>query len=473
MPRRAKAYLVSEEIQLSKEQLLTAIEASYDGIYITDGDAKTIMINKSYESISGLKRKKLMHRNMRDLVEDGVISQSGTVMALEMEKTITIEQIFQTGKQAVITSTPIFNQEGQPVMVFTNVRDVTELRTLEKQLESTTELNRLYTNELERLREQVGASKNFIAVDPVTQDTLQIAQRIAALDIPVLLTGERGVGKWDLANYIVSKSKRKKEPFVVINCSKPTELVEVDMFGPRSREEDGILQRRGGLLEQADGGTVFFEAVDELAPELQQRLTDMLRTQQNTWGKRKGGYAGSDLRIIASTSKDLKRLTTENKFREELYYQLNVLSIRVPPLRERRDDILPIVDELIGQLNKRYHMRKQFSAAALDVLYSHDWPGNLQELRSAIEHAMIICPNDTIEPEDLPIAVTKTATPERTRFEGKVDLQQKLNELEYSYIRAAYQKMGTVRAAAQALGMSAATFARRKKQLETLPLSQD
>lgn len=473
MPKRAKAYLVTEEIALSKEQLLTAIEASYDGIYITDGNAETILINKSYESISGLKRETLMHRNMRDLVAQGVVSQSGTLMALELEKPITMEQIFQTGKQAIITSTPIFNQNGEAVMVFTNVRDVTELRTLEQQLKSTTEQNRLYTNELENLREQIGKSKDFIAVDPATQDMLQIARRVAGLDIAVLITGERGVGKRDLARYIVNKSKRKKECFVMINCSKPTELVEQDMFGVQTRDENGVLQRSGSLLEQANGGTVFLDAVDELSLELQQRLSDFLRVQQDAWNKTRKSHHPLDLRIIASTTKDLRRLTSENLFREELYYQLNVLSIQVPPLRERREDIIPMVDELTGMLNKRYHLKKQFSPAALGVLHDYDWRGNLQELRNAVEHAIIICPNETIEPEDLPVTLSGGATTTRTRFDGAVDLQLKLDELEYSYLCAAYQKMGTVRAAAQALGMSTATYARRRKDLQEKFASQN
>jgi len=168
MAKRVPAQLVGTgggagSPDFSQKTLETVFEASYDGIYITDGDAVTIMINKSYESITGLKREDMLGKRMHDLVKDQIISQSGTLAALEKREPVTLEQVFKTGKHAIITSTPIFDEDGRVVLVVTNVRDITELNSLQKELEESWACNLQYYSELEILRRKVGRAPKLVA----------------------------------------------------------------------------------------------------------------------------------------------------------------------------------------------------------------------------------------------------------------------------------------------------------------------
>ncbi|MCI8649765.1 MAG: sigma 54-interacting transcriptional regulator [Anaerotruncus sp.] len=472
MAKRETAYLFysgrrSKLPAFSQEFLETVFESSYDGIYITDGNALTIMVNRSYESISGLRRADMLGQNMHDLVKKRVISQSGTLAALEKREPVTLEQVFKTGKHAIITSTPIFNESNQIVMVVTNVRDVTELYSLQEELEKSKERNLQYHSELENLRRQVGGSAKVIAQDPAMQEVLRVANKVAGLDAPILLEGETGSGKRDLARYIVTKSRRKKEKFIEVNCScYSAEMLERELFGCAP----GKLSAEGtpGLLELADGGTVFLDEVSELPLEVQSRLIQLMQTHLM---ERIGAMSPIrvDVRILASTSRDLKELVQARLFREDLYYRLNVLPIQMLPLRQRREDILPLVDEMCGTLNKKYHQKKRFTHAALLALKSYSWPGNLRELRNVVERAMILCNDDVIDLGDLPIQEgVQLSEQEVEEFAGPLDLRRLVAEMELRYIHSAYQKYGNVRDAARSLGLDPSTYVRKRSKLEQL-----
>lgn len=452
------------ELALSTEFLEMVFESSFDGIYITDGQANTIMVNKSYETISGLRRQDVMGKNMYDLVKRQMISQSGTLAALERREPITLEQIFRTGKHAIITSTPIFDRDKQPMMVVTNVRDVTELYTLKEQLARSDERNRLYLSELENLRRQVADGKGLVAQDPAMREVVRVADKVAGLDATVLLVGEGGAGKRQLAQHMVSKSRRKKERFVEVNCSAfAPGTLEIELFGSAAKgDEEGSR----GLLELTNGGTALLSEIDELPPEVQTRLVRFMQTRQL---ERVGSMEPiqADVRILATTSRELKELVDRRLFREDLYYSLNVFPIRVLPLRERKEDILPLVQEMCGQLNKKYRQKKRFTREALMALCSYDWPGNLRELRNVVERAMILCGDESIELQHLPIySAMGEGRREPVFFSGPVDLRKKVEELEGAYLRKAYQKYGNVRDAAKSLGMDPSTFVRKRKKLE-------
>ncbi len=449
----------------SKKTLETVFEASYDGIYITDGDAVTIMINKSYESITGLKREDMLGKRMHDLVKAQTISQSGTLAALEKREPVTLEQVFKTGKHAIITSTPIFDEGGRVAMVVTNVRDITELNYLQKELEESWACNLQYYSELEILRRKVGRAPRLVAQDPAMQAVLRVADKAAELDIPILLEGETGTGKQDFARYIASKSRRKKEKFIEVNCSAYSEEeLEFELFGsaPSPQAKSGTM----GLLELASGGTILLQEVGELPAKLQMRLVRLLRSGLVT-RVGDGKPCPVDIRIIASTTQDLKRLVEGKKFREELYYGLNVLPIQMLPLRQRKEDIIPLVEEMCIELNKKHRQKKRFSHMALLTLKSYAWPGNLRELRNVVESAMILCGGDIIEPRDLPICTEGTLRGrEAEELSGPVDLRRIVEDLELKYIRSAYRLHGNVRDAAKSLGMDPSTFVRKRKKLE-------
>ena len=293
-------------------------ESSYDGFYITDGNAITLTLNKSYETISGLRKEEMVGRSMAELVASRVISASGTLLALERRESVTMEQQFKTGKRAIITSTPVFDSESNIVMVVTNVRDVTELYSLKEQLEQSEERNRLYSAELEAAcNRQDRNPSSLIFHDKSMQNVISLLNRAAQMEVPVLLQGEVGVGKGALSEYIYSKSKRRKEHFITIPCaSLPDDTMVAELFGLGQGVSPEYPQGKTGLLEQANRGVVFLDEVEQLNHESQTRLLSAIKRRQ----VKPLGYGTDkpcDLRIIASTSADLLALVREKKFREE------------------------------------------------------------------------------------------------------------------------------------------------------------
>lgn len=206
------------------------LNSSYDGIYITDGEANTIMVNKAYERIAGIKIDELIGRNMNDLVNEGYISQSATLLVLEDGKTNTIEQNFKTGKKALVTATPMFNN-SEITMVVTNVRDITELYELKEKLNEKENLTMKYSIELEAMKIELLKNNDLIAIDKKMLDIIQMAIRVSPIDTTVLITGETGVGKEEIAKLIYKNSNRSSKQFIKINCgSIPKTLIEAELF---------------------------------------------------------------------------------------------------------------------------------------------------------------------------------------------------------------------------------------------------
>ena len=207
-------------------------ECSYDGIYITDGKGNTLRINKSYERITGLKRENLIGKNMKTLVNEGYISESGSLSSLLSGKTVTLSQTFKSGRKGLITSTPVKNDQGHITMVVTNVRDITELSDLKNKLEENKTLTEKYHSEIEVLKAQFLQTPGLKAEDPKMLKILNLAMKVAKLDSTVLLLGESGVGKEEIAKFIHKNSPRSSHSFIKINCGAiPPNLIESELFG--------------------------------------------------------------------------------------------------------------------------------------------------------------------------------------------------------------------------------------------------
>ena len=222
-----------------------------------------------------------------------------------------------------------------------------------------------------------------------------------------------------------------------------------------------------GVFESADKGTVFLDEVGDLPLEMQVHL---LRVLQEMQGRRVGGVRSIsvDVRIIAATNRNLLDMVHEKTFREDLYYRLNVVPIEIPPLRERKRDIRPLVESFLKDMNKKYRYQKRFADAAMEILYSYVWPGNVRELKNVVEQAVILSAGDEIQPSELPIACRFEGESHGGDETGRVNLKLEVARFEYEYICRAYEKYGTVRAAAASLGMDSATFVRKRRKFEEL-----
>ena len=260
--------------------------------------------------------------------------------------------------------------------------------------------------ELHNLKENVKKEYSFdniVSADGKMQDVFKLVTKVLDNDITVLIHGESGTGKELIARAIHYNGKRKDKPFVVVNCASiPRELLESELFGHEKGSFTGAHQRKLGKFELAKDGTIFLDEVGELEMLLQAKL---LRVIQQKEFERVGGteLIKTNVRIISATNRDLKQAVESKEFREDLYYRLNSFPISIPPLRQRKGDILVLAEHFISELNKKLGKSiRGFTKRALKLIYEYDWPGNVREMENTIERCLIICENEMIDVEELP-----------------------------------------------------------------------
>ena len=465
----AKEYKNLKNVKLSLTELESIIECSYDGIYITDGDANTIKVNNAYERITGIKKVDVLGKNMRDLEKSGVISQSASLLVMTSRKITTIQQEFSTGVKVLVSSTPIFDENKKISMVVTNVRDVTQLHDLKELIEKNKEITRKYVSEIEEMRTQLLTTSEIVAEDPKTIEIIQLASRIAKVDATILMLGETGVGKDEIAKYIHKVSSRNGRQFIKVNCGAvPISLIESEFFGYEKGAFTGANKEgKIGLFELASGGTIFLDEVGEIPLDMQVKL---LRVLQEMEIVRVGGTKPLkiNVRVLAATNRDLEKMIADGTFREDLYYRLNVVPLLIPALRQRKQDILPLINLFLKQLNKKYNFNKVLLPETLSCLYEYSWPGNVRELKNIVERIVIMSQDDKVNKSDLPTNIIDSSGREAVlnSLDESITLKETLDDIEEKLIKRAYDKYGNVRAAAKALGIDASTFVRKRQKYE-------
>lgn len=450
------------------EILEKVIETSFDGIYVTNSNADTILVNKSYERITGLKREELIGRNMAEFVSNGVMSEATSFFVLKNKKPLTLHQTFNTGKSALVTSTPFFDENGEIKMIVTNVRDITELKKLQDKDRKRNDENIKYKGIIEELKLQIANDEYIVAEDEKMLNLLLLAKRVARVDTTILITGETGTGKEVLAKYIYNNSARKDKPFIKINCGAvPENLIESEFFGYTEGSFTGALKGgKIGIFEAANNGTLLLDEVGELPLGMQVKL---LRVLQDGKFERVGSNTTIkvDVRIIASTNKDLNKMVEKGLFREDLFYRLNVVPLNIPPLRDRKSSIIPLAEYFLDNYNEKYETEKTISKETIKYLYEYNWPGNVRELRNLIEMLVVTSIESTINSRHLPSNIREY----RRMDEGEIDssddipkLSDAVGKVEKDLIFKAYEKHGNVRDAAKELGIDPSTFVRKRKK---------
>ncbi|MCZ6702580.1 MAG: sigma-54 dependent transcriptional regulator [Ignavibacteria bacterium] len=262
------------------------------------------------------------------------------------------------------------------------------------------------TREIQSLKETVQREysfENIITADRKMQDVFRLVTKVMNNTITVLIYGESGTGKELIARAIHYNGDRKDKPFVIVNCASiPRELLESELFGHERGSFTGAHQQKKGKFEIANGGTIFLDEVGELEMLLQAKL---LRVIQQKEFERVGGteLIKTDVRIISATNRDLKIAVEEKEFREDLYYRLNSFPIFVPPLRQRKGDVLVLAEHFVNEFNNKLGKEiKGFSKRALKLIYEYDWPGNIREMENTVERCLIITENEVIDVDDLP-----------------------------------------------------------------------
>jgi DNA-binding NtrC family response regulator len=247
---------------------------------------------------------------------------------------------------------------------------------------------------------------DFLGQSRALEKVRQAIARIAPVDSPTLILGETGVGKEMVARLLHARSRRRERPFVVVDCAALQEqLLHSELFGHEKGAFTGAARQKHGLFEVGNSGTIFLDEVGEMSPEVQAKLLRVLETSRF---RRLGGTReiAVDVRVISATNRDLRSAITRGHFREDLFFRLASLTIDVPPLRERREDVAPLVDHFARQFNLRFARSVRFSPAAMEALRDYRWPGNVRELIHAVHQSMVLTDRDVIDPEDLPGMIT-------------------------------------------------------------------
>lgn len=378
------------------------VESSFDGIYLTDGSANTIFLNKSYEKITGIDKKFLIGKNMKTLVKNGIFNESASLLAIKERKKITINQKLKSGKNIFVTSTPVFDENDNIIYVVTNVRDMQELEKLEKELLKARELTEKYKQEIEKIKRDI-YNENFITNNIKMEKILHLIENSSKFDTSILLQGETGTGKTFLAKMIHELSNRNKNEFFEINCSSlPEGLVESELFGYEKGAFTGALSSgKKGVFELANNSTLFLDEISELSLETQAKLLKVLET-----GKfmRIGGekFITTNIRLVSASNANIEELIQKGKFRKDLFYRINVINITIPPIRERKEDIFPLMMKFLKFYNQKYNLDKRISEEVYELLKTYNWPGNIREIRNLIEHLVVVSKEDEISVENLP-----------------------------------------------------------------------
>ncbi|MBN2333858.1 MAG: sigma 54-interacting transcriptional regulator [Deltaproteobacteria bacterium] len=454
-----------QTFQELNRELAAIFESSYDGLYITDGNANTIRVNRAYERITGLDREGLIGRNMKDLVNEEVFDHSVTLEVLEKKRPITIMQKVMGDKQVIVTGTPIYDDSDGIALVVTNVRDITELNSLRLELEESKQINKRYFQFIQEHDGIEHALKEMVVKSQAMVRVVRLAAKAARSSISVLLLGESGVGKSMLAKIIHQMGPRKDKPFVKINCGTiPEALLESELFGYDKGAFTGALSAgKIGLIEAANEGTVFLDEIGELVPSLQVKLLEVIEDKAFV---RVGATRRTrvDISIIAATSRNLKDLMEQGRFREDLYYRLNVIPIHIPPLRERTDDIGSLSFHVLDNFNRAKGLNKRFSPDVVGALKAYSYPGNVRELINIVERIIVMSEGDLIGMSDLPYEFKSPATSFQDVIGRGMDLKKSLEQVEASMIVNALKESRGLKNAAELLGIHASTLWRKMEK---------
>jgi len=363
-----------------------------DGIYITDEEGTTLYVNDAFINLSGLTRELIIDKTVYDLRNLNILPNSCCAKVIETKGPVSTINYYYKGQRCLVSGSPIFDEKGKLVKTIAVIRDVSELDILMKSIAK--EENLFIKN-----KNDYNIEVNDLKRDPILiinnekmKNIYAKAKKIASVDSTVLLLGETGVGKDFIATYIYNLCNWKnKGKFVKINCGAvPEHLLESEFFGYEEGAFTGA-QKGGkkGLFEEANGGILFLDEIGDMPYTLQVKLLSSLNDRMFY---RIGGTKPVEFnaRIIAATNADLKTLVAEKKFRADLYYRLNVVRFVIPPLRYRKEDIIPLAQQFIEYYNNKHGKNCYFSGGCLESFLKYEWPGNIREMKNIIERIILM-----------------------------------------------------------------------------------
>lgn len=430
---------------MTDRELRQMLEAMRIPMMIADGSGGVLMENMAWV-------------DLRKTLQDGFDAELKNAV-LQAESTDT-EQILKISRQKLLV-TPLshdrflIQMQGEPI------------ERLKRQYEDTVQTTSAYQETLSSF-----GIHNCIATSDSMIRIFMKAKQVAAYPTTILLLGETGVGKEVVSSYIHHNSDRNDKPFIKINCSAiPEPLMEAELFGYERGAFTGAREKgKMGLFELANHGTILLDEIGDMSFALQAKL---LRTIQESEIMRIGGTQPIhlDVRIISATSRDIEEMVSAGRFLDALYYRLNVVELQIPPLRERREDIIPLAEFYLQHFCETYKLEREFSPDVRTCFLQYDWPGNVRELRNTVENLVVSAISTVISWEDLPTRIARLGrtVPTRTDMPGGISMKAAVEALQREMIQAAVAREGSLRKAAAALEMDATTLCRLAKKLGVEP----
>jgi PAS domain S-box-containing protein len=458
---------ISKELDLFKNMknwLDAIIDSSYDGLWMVDREGKVIRINKASERISEVNAGEVIGRNVRDLVAEGFFDKSVTLEVLKRKTSVTMIQRIKGGKTVLVTGNPIFDEEGNVSFVMTNERDISELEKLRIQLQESQALAKGYSSKISELELKGVDLSSIIFRSEEMQRIIKMTLKLAQVDSTVLLLGESGVGKGMIAKVIHKHSERGKGPFIMVDCAGiPDSLIESELFGHEKGAFTGArVEGKPGFFEIANGGTLFLDEIAELPLSSQSKVLRFLEDHEVI---RVGGTQtrGIDVRVIAATNKNIEEMVSSKRFRKDLYYRINVIPLNIRPLRERRDDIPPLLFHFLEKFNKSHQRKKGFSPEVIEAFCRYDFPGNIRELANLIERLVVVSEKSRIEVGDLPDSIRwHVGRPvSHLPLGDDISLKEAVERYEKALIQRSVNKYGNQRRVAKMLKVDQATISRK------------
>ena len=442
----------------------TILDSIHEGVIVVGTDAKVLYVNQAYTRILGIEREKVFGKKLNHLYPDALV-----LKALETGKPILNKTHINKGTRKRIVSNvkPLF-QDGKMIGAVNIFRDVTELFELQNELTSLNEYNKFLEKKTLQLMKDSLHTREIIGEHPIIKKCVDKAKIVAKYDTTVLITGESGTGKEEFASLIHHYSPRKHKPFVKINCAAiPETLLESELFGYEKGAFTGALNEgKIGKLEQANGGTILLDEIGEMPLSMQAK---MLRVLQEKVVERIGsnGPIPVDVRIIAATNQDLKQMIRQNRFREDLFYRINVFPIHIPPLRERGNDIVLLANHFLNHYATLYNKRLILSEEVKQLLLRHPFKGNVRELKNMIEYAVIIAPKQG-ELSRFHLPTIQSSVEHKNDWKNGIQEDQSLKKIldsvERETIQSVLKRTKTRTEAIRLLGISRKTFYEKLKK---------
>ena len=437
-----------------------------DGVFISDAEGTTLFVNKMYETLTGLRQGEIRGKNIRTLVQQGIFDKVVNPQIVETGKSATHVQQLANGKRLVLTGYPVFDDKGQLCLVVTFARDITVLTQLQEEMTAQKKLIEQFHDRLAFLAREQTRELVPVFESREMKEVMSLVERFASSDATVLILGETGVGKDVVARLTHELSPRKEKMFLKVDCGGISEsLTESELFGYMPGAFTGAGNKgKSGYFEMADGGTVFLDEIGELSLAMQTRL---LRVLQDGEIMRVGSSKPRkvNVRIIAATNRNLAERVEKGLVRRDLYYRLNVAVVNIPPLRERPDDIQPLVTHFLNMFTSKYRKHMNLTPGLMEALRQYSWPGNVRELQNLMHSIVITKDHGPLSVKDLPRHMTGNENEELFFPDDGINYERPLKDImadiERGILRKALKVHGSVQKVAEVFKVNRSTIFRK------------